>query len=153
MLGAPLVPPNQRISSASPGLSTAKTVIRYLAEIAFPRQAAARSCLEQGLGFAFTYMGLPAFARGLMPACTAPSSRRASLKGSSEATTRTCGSSSAASTPEIRFHGYGVPAIAAKPQQIPADVFADPSSVGDLRLLRAGGRCEHRPGVRGGVGR
>lgn len=65
-LGAPLVPPNQRITLGAQRLDAMRTRIRYVAAVMWPEEARKQVVLEQGLGFAFTYNGLKMHERGLL---------------------------------------------------------------------------------------
>lgn len=57
-LGAPLVPPNQRITLKAQRVDAKRTQMNYAAEIVSPREGRNQVILEQGIGFAFTYGGL-----------------------------------------------------------------------------------------------
>jgi hypothetical protein len=136
ILGAPLVPPNQRISLGVTRPDATKTKIRYIADIHEPKEGKRQVVLEQGLGFAYTYGGLgpddrffisvvyggsqdPVTVLGFV-AGVPDSAVRAFFRGIYT---------------QIRFLSYGS-AAAVKPQQIPTDVFTDPDSVQDPLIFR-----------------
>lgn len=65
-LGAPLVPPNQRITLTVRCPDAAHTHLTYHADAFNPRRGRRQVFLEQGLAFAFNYAGLKDFYRGLL---------------------------------------------------------------------------------------
>ena len=124
--GAPLVPPNQRVSFGVTRPAADKTVIRYLVTVSAPRENKRQVILEQGLGFAFSYGGLinpVRYGLGAAYGLFQLDLLRDYLAGDDAATraffrgiyTR------------IRFLSYGYAGTDA-PQQIPTDVFAMPGS-------------------------
>ena len=119
-LGAPLVPPNQRISFGVTRPDAAHTRIRYVAEVARPAEGRAQVILEQGLGFAFTYNGLDVGPRILLAGVYADPAHplvAAGFIARNDADTRQF---FRGIYERIRFYSYGY-AGSVPPQQIPTD--------------------------------
>jgi hypothetical protein len=129
-LGAPLVPPNQRITFGVQRPDTAHTRIRYAAEIVAPIADRRQVVLEQGLGFAFTYNGLAfpdraklagAYGGALSPLVTA------GFVAGTDAQVRQFFRTI---YERIRFYSYGFAPGTPAPQQIPVDVDVGPAPTG-----------------------
>jgi len=129
-IGAPLVPPNQRITLNVHRVDAEQTQIRYAAEIDIPREGRNQVILEQGLGFAFTYGGLRLRDRvGLSAAYarfSSPLVATGFALGTSDAMTREF---FRGVYEKIRWLSYGFEG-SDQPQQIPTEHLDGPTGVG-----------------------
>lgn len=130
-LGAPLVPPNQRVTFRLSRPSAAKTRIRYCAEVASPRRGSRQVILEQGLGFAFTYNGLKAPDRTLLGGAyltTANAALYLDFMNGDDSAIREVFRSI---YERIRYYTYGVEDTSTLRQQIPTDAATGPYAPGE----------------------